>query len=107
MNSCCECTLILRPDADVVEEEKEEVIGNKILTRTPQVDWIPVFELIPELVELLFRNSEFRLVLNASLSKYVVPYVHRELLRPAIEFPHTRTYTARYLLFFQLLHRRK
>ena len=83
----------------MVEEEKEELIGNKILTRTPQVDWIPVFELIPELVELLLRNSELWLVLNASLSKYVVPYLHRELLRPAIGFPHSRTYsfTVRYL----------
>ena len=70
----------------MVEEEEEEVVGNEILSRAPQVERIPVLELIPELVELLFRESELGLVLNAGLCKYVVPYVHRELLSPAIGF---------------------
>lgn len=68
----------------MVVEEKEEVIGNKILARAPQINWIPVLKLFPELVELILCNSEFGLVIYASLCKNVVPHVQSELLRPEI-----------------------
>lgn len=67
----------------MVVEEEEEVIGNKVLAGAPQIDRVPVLELLAQLIELLLRYSQLRLVLHfASLSENIIPNVHRELLRP-------------------------